>query len=149
MVIRLKRFWHLFIAVVAITYFSEQRSWTTPRLALPSAVDGWNLAGFQNCAKPVPAELRILHGARGARQVCSAEYEGSPEMRLTIYDMPGWPGGTAFGTFQGWQAKPGTMAFYKGNYFGVVEAPKADIKTLNRFTIAVEAALPPGAEGHW
>jgi hypothetical protein len=65
-------------------------------------------------------------------------------MRLTLYDMPEWPGATAFDAMQKWNRQPGKMAFYKGRFFGVVESsPEADTETLSRFIVALEAALPP------
>jgi hypothetical protein len=67
-------------------------------------------------------------------------------MTLTIYDMRAW-GGSAFDAWQKWQTEPGKMSFYKGRYFGVVESPTADMNTLNRFTVAIESALPSGSEG--
>jgi hypothetical protein len=67
-------------------------------------------------------------------------------MTLTIYDMPAW-GESAFDAWQKWQTQPGKMSFYKGRYFGVVESPNADMNTLNRFTVSIESALPPGSEG--
>lgn len=69
-------------------------------------------------------------------------------MRLTIYYMPGWAGAAAFDAFQKWQVQPGKIAFYKGHFFGVVESPKAELNTLNRFTVAVESTLPGGSEFH-
>jgi hypothetical protein len=71
-------------------------------------------------------------------------------MRLTLFDMPGWAGATAFDAFQKWPpAQPRKMGFFKGHYFGVVESAQADRAVLERFTTAVEAALPAGNEGHW
>jgi hypothetical protein len=142
----MKRLWHLLIAMAVIAFFSQLRSWTAPKLTMPPSAADWKLKGSQNCSKS--PDLRIWPGTKGARLACTAKYEGSPEMTLTLYDMQGWPGPTAFGAFQEWQARPGVTAFYKGGYFGVVEAPEADGKIMRRFTIAVESALPPGAEGH-
>jgi hypothetical protein len=71
-------------------------------------------------------------------------------MRLTLFKMPGWPGATAFDALQKWRpAQPGKVGFFKGRYFGVVESPQADRPTLDRFTVAVEGALPAGDEGRW
>ena len=141
-----KRLWHVVILGAAIAVSSEQRSCAAPSLALPSNAAEWNLAAPQNCVKPTPADLRIWRGTAGARRVCRAEYGNSLEMKLTIFDMPGWPGATAFDAFQKWQTQPRKMAFYKGRCFGVVESPTADRNPLDRFTIAVEASLPPGDE---
>ncbi len=40
------------------------------------------------------------------------------------------------------------MSFFKGRRFGVVESVNADPLVLERFVLAVEAALPPGDEWH-
>jgi hypothetical protein len=63
-------------------------------------------------------------------------------MTLTVYDLPQWGGG-AFDAWQKWQTQPGKMAFFKGRYFGVVESPAADLKTLDRFTTAAEGGAVP------
>jgi len=67
-------------------------------------------------------------------------------MTLTLYEMPGWAGATAFDAFQKWRRQPGKMAFYKGDSFGVVESSAADAQQIDRFTVAVMAALPRGSE---
>jgi hypothetical protein len=131
----MKRLWHLIIAMAAIAFFSQLRSWTTPALTLPPTAADWKREA-QDCAK-------------GARHTCTATYAGSPEITLTIYDMPGWPGPTAFGSFQEWQAQPGKVAFNKGRYFGIVEAPDGNAEAVHRFIAAIESTLPPGPEGHW
>ena len=128
----------------ALAVFSEQRSCAKPGPALPLTVAGWNMASPAQCAKPQQGDLGGWRGTAGARQVCRAHYGGSPEMRLTLYGMPEWPGATAFDAMQNWDRQPGKMAFYKGRFFGVVESsPEADMATLSRFIIALEAALPP------
>ncbi len=70
-------------------------------------------------------------------------------MTLTLYDMPGWAGATAFDALQKWQTRPGKMAFYKSDIFGVVESPGPDRRERNDFIAAVAAAPPPGAYGWW
>lgn len=134
----------------AIAVGSDLWVLATPSVQPPSAAAGWKLSAPADCVKPAPAELRVWRGTSGARRVCRAEYAGSPEMRLTLFDMPGWAGATAFDAFQKWPpAQPGKVGFFKGRYFGVVESPQADRAALERFTAAVEAALPAGSEGHW
>ena len=146
---RLKRLAYLCLLVTVIAIFSEQPSCATPIPALSPAAAEWKLSAPQICSTPLPAELRIWQGISQARRVCRAGYDGSPPMSLTIYCMPGGPGGTAFDALQRWRIQPGKMAFYKGPYFGVVESPQDDRNALNRFTVAVVSALPGGAEFHW
>lgn len=143
----MKRVWYVIIAAVAIGVFSGQRSCAEPVLALPPAADGWTLTAPQNCVKPVPASLLVWRGTAGARQACVAEYTGAPPMKLSIYDMPS-EFASAFDAAQKWSPQPGKMSFFKGQYFGVVESPSADGHTLERFVLAMEAALPAGNEGH-
>jgi hypothetical protein len=45
-------------------------------------------------------------------------------MTLTIYFMPN-EFASAFDAAQKWQPQPGKMSFFKGRYFGVVEASAA------------------------
>jgi hypothetical protein len=71
-------------------------------------------------------------------------------MRLTLYEMPGWAGATAFDAFQKWHpAASGNEGFFKGRYFGVVESELADGATLDRFTVAVEKAIPGKGDSRW
>jgi hypothetical protein len=141
----LKPLRHLVILVALITAGSvAQRSCIAPALALPQRVAEWSIVGKQSCAKPALAQFQIVHGTSGAQLVCRAEYAGAPEMTLTIYAMPGWPGPTAFGAFQDWQTgqrPPGTVTFYRPGYFGVVESLQADVTTLKRFATAAEATF--------
>jgi hypothetical protein len=134
------------LLAAGIAVSSDLLSYIAPSASLPATAAGWILSSPQDCAKPVPAQLRSLRGTAGARRVCHGEYGGSPQMTLTMYEMPQW-GGSAFDAWQKWQAQPGKMSFYKGRYFGVVESPGADMDALNRFTVAVESALPPASEG--
>jgi hypothetical protein len=135
----LKRFSQISLAAAAIAVCSDLLSYVHPSVSLPTGAGGWSLAAAQDCAKPVPAQLQIWRGISGASRVCRGVYRGSPEMTLTIYDLPRWGAG-AFDAWQKWQAQPGKMAFYKGRYFGVVESPGADMSTLDRFTTAIEGA---------
>jgi hypothetical protein len=41
------------------------------------------------------------------------------------------------------------MGFFKDRYFGVVESPQADRATLDRFTAAMEDALPGRGGSRW
>jgi len=134
-----KRLGRLFLVVAAIAVCSDLLSYMGPSVSLPPAAAGWSLAAAQDCARPTPAQLQAWRGISGARRVCRGVYRGSPEMILTIYDLPEWGAG-AFDAWQKWQTQPGKMAFYKGRYFGVVESPDADIRTLDRFITAVEGA---------
>ena len=144
----MKRLWHVAIAAAGIGIFANQRFRAEEAvLALPPAAGGWMFSAGQKCDQPVPAELQLWRGTAGARSVCRADYSGSPPMKLTIYYMPNQFAG-AFDAAQKWQAQPGKMSFFKGQYFGVVESPNADAFTLERFVLAVEATLPRGDEWH-
>jgi hypothetical protein len=144
----MKRAWLLVAVAILIGVFSGQRSCAQePAFALPPAADGWTLTPPQTCHKPVPAEYKTWRGTQGAHRVCRGEYVGSPAMKLTIYDMPN-EFASAFDAAQKWQPQPGKMGFFKGRYFGVVESPDADRRTIERFLLAVEATLPAGSEWH-
>lgn len=56
-----------------------------------------------------------------------------------------------FDAFQRWLSafRRGDAGFYKGCYFAVIESQQADAKALERFTQAIEQALPAGGEVHW
>jgi hypothetical protein len=71
-------------------------------------------------------------------------------MQLTLIDMPGTPGATAFDAWQKWPpGQLGKLGFYKGRFFGVVESAASDRKVLHLFTTAVEKTLPGSGEGRW
>jgi len=152
----LKRLGSVCLLAAGIAVCSDLLSYVAPSASLPAVAAGWTLSSPQDCAKPVPAQLRNQRGTdwrgtewrgtAGARQVCRGEYLGLPQMTLTIYDMREW-GASAFDAWQKWQTQPGKMSFYKGGYFGVVESPNADMNALNRFAVAIESVLPPGSEG--
>jgi hypothetical protein len=145
----MKRFWHVAILSAALAIFANQRfCGEESALALPPALAGWKLRVAESCVKPVPVELLVLRGTAGARQLCRAEYDGEPAMKLTLYDMPDLPGATAFDAEQKFPAQPGKMGFFKGHYFGVVESPGADREALNRFVLAVETTIPGHNEFH-
>ena len=61
-------------------------------------------------------------------------------MSVTVYEMPATT--IAFDNLQSWQAEQGKLAFYHGRYFGIVESPGTDQRTLNRFVSAFEKTLP-------
>lgn len=143
-----KRILGIAILLAAMAAGTDLWSWMRPSAGPPAAAAGWKLSAAADCVHAVPAELRGWRGISGARRVCRAEYAGSPGMRLTLFEMPEWPGATAFDAFQKWRpAQPGRMGFFKGCYFGVVESPEADRAALERFAIAVERALPGRGEG--
>jgi len=71
-------------------------------------------------------------------------------MQLTLIEMPGTPGATAFDAWQRWPpAQPGKLGFYKGRFFGVVESPASDRETLDLFTSDVQKTLSGSGEGRW
>ena len=116
-------------------------------LALPVETSGWKIAAPQTCMKPVPPAMKVWRGTAGARSVFTADYAGSPPMKLTIYYMPS-EFASAFDAEQKWSPQPGKRSFFKGSYFGVVEGDGADRLVLERFVGAIEAALPAGSEWH-
>jgi hypothetical protein len=137
----LKRISPILIAAAVIALGALLWSRITPALTLPATVAQWSIAGTQSCMKPAAANFSLWPGTSESRQVCRAEYTGSPAITLTIYDRPG---PTAFGLFQEWQTgqrQPGKLAFYYRGYFGVVESPSADMNTLDRFAAAAEETL--------
>jgi len=144
----MNRVWPVAIAAAALGIFANQRFCAAEAvLALPLSADAWKLQGNQQCDKPVPPSLQLWRGTAGARSVCRAEYAGEPPVRLTLYYMPN-QFASAFDAAQKWQPRPGKMSFFKGQYFGVAESAGAGPFVLERFVLAVEAALPPGDEWH-
>jgi hypothetical protein len=134
----------------ALAIGSDLWSIATPSVSPPATAAEWKLSAPADCVKSVPAELRAWRGTAGARRVCRADYTGTTTMRLTLFEMGSFPGASAFDAWQKWRpAQPGKMGFFKGRYFGVVESPQADRMTLDRFTVAVEKALPGGGQGRW
>jgi hypothetical protein len=145
-----KRILHIAILGAAIAIGMDLWSLATSAVNPPSAAGAWTLSGAADCVKSIPIELQTWRGIARARRVCRAEYAGSPTMRLTLVEMPEQPGASAFDAWQKWRpAQPGKLGFYKGRVFGVAESPLADQATLDRFTVAVEKALPRGSEGRW
>ncbi|MCU1236622.1 MAG: hypothetical protein JWP63_4589, partial [Candidatus Solibacter sp.] len=90
----------------------------------PESAAGWTLTSPPRCTTPVPPELQRWRGTNGARTVCLGDYTGAPPMTLPIYCMPN-EFASAFDAAQKWQPQPGKMSFFKGRYFGVVEASAA------------------------
>jgi hypothetical protein len=113
-------------------------------VTLPQKAGNATLAGPSAAVQPVPAEWTRWRGTSGATRAWQAKYTGPPDIALTLLEMPS--SAKAFDAFQMWQNQAGTMAFYKGQFFGVAESPGADMQTLNRFLLAIEAVLPPGDE---
>ena len=79
-------------------------------------------------------------GASGAEAAWVAIYAGQPNIRVTLQRMPSQTG--AFAKVQEWRPAAGKLAFYKGPYFGIVEADGADHPTMNRFATAFQGSLP-------
>jgi hypothetical protein len=127
----------------------EQRSCAVSAVTPPPKAASWSLAAPLDCERPVPARFQIWQGTANAWRVCRAVYDGPRTVTLTLYEMPERPGATAFDTWQKSRIEPGKLAFHKGRYFGVAQAPAADAAVLDGFVVAVEATLPPGSEGRW
>lgn len=138
------------VFVSAIGVAAEQRSCAASALTPPAIAAEWKLSSAVDCEKPVPSKFQIWDGTRGARRVCRATYDGGPvPITLTLFEMSGRPGASPFDAWQRARVEPGKMSFYKGAFFGVAQAPEADKPTLDRFVVAIEAALPRGGEGRW
>ena len=127
----------------------EIRMLATPYQDPPAGVPGWKLAAPAECGKAAPPDTQSWRGIAGARRVCRAQYTGDAEMRLTLFDMPGYPlGGGAFDAWQKWPPnQPGKIGFYTGRFFGVVESPGAGRATLDRFAVSMGKALTGGELG--
>jgi hypothetical protein len=136
----------------AISADSALRMFATPHKDPPSSVADWKLAAPFECGKAAPADAQSWRGIAGARRVCRAEYAGVAAIRLTLFDMPGYPFGP--GAFDAWQkwppGQPGRIGFYSGHYFAVAESASADRATLDRFAVSLSQALT-GSEpgGRW
>jgi hypothetical protein len=116
----------------------------------PPTAAQWKLSAPADCGRPLKVEIESWPGISGARRVCRATYVGPSKVRLTLFDMPEWPGATAFGAFQKWLSSgPGNMGFMKGRYFGVVDSPQSDSAGLERFRVSIEGTLPGKSENHW
>jgi hypothetical protein len=119
-----------------------------PRVNLPLIAAEWKLSAPADCGRPAKAEVQSWPGTSSTRRVCRAQYVGEADVRLTLFDMPA--DAAAFDAFQSWlPSRPGRVGFFKGHFFGVVESTQADRGALERFTAAIEKALPGESEGHW
>jgi hypothetical protein len=138
----MKRLWIVLVAGVAIEL---SRGYFTPRLeALPIAADGWSREN-QTAFDPVPPEIELWPETAHAVKAWKATYRGVAPVTFTLFALP-WSPGSAWDAIQRWRPAPGTRAFAKGRYFGVVESPGADQETLKRFIDNVLTGLPAGAE---
>ena len=137
------------IFTAAIGIGSQLSILATPYQDPPAQISGWKLAAPAECGRTIPADARAWRGVATSRRTCRAEYAGPVAMRLTLFDMPGYPvGGGAFDTWQKWPPdQPGKMGFFTGRFFGVVESPQADRATLDRFAVSVGKALTGGELG--
>ena len=139
---RIKRPWIVLVAGIAI---GCSRGYFTPRLeALPIAADGWSRV-TQTAFDPVPPEIEMWPETSHAVKAWKATYWGVAPVTLTLFALP-WSPGSAWDAIQRWRPSPGTRAFAKGSYFGVVESPAADQETLKRFIDNLLTGLPAGAE---
>jgi hypothetical protein len=135
----------LSIILIAGAAIELSRGYFTPRLeALPIAADGWSRES-QTAFDPVPPEIGLWPETSHAVKAWKATYRGVAPATLTLFALP-WSPGSAWDAIQRWRPAPGTRAFAKGRYFGVVESPGADQETLKRFIDNVLTGLPAGAE---
>jgi len=144
-----KRFLGIALFTAALAVGSEIRTLATPYRDPPAEVAGWKRMAPPECGKAAPPDARSWRGIGGARRICRAEYEGTPALRLTLFDLPGYPmGGGAFDAWQKWPPnQPGKLGFWSGRFFGVVESPGADRAALDRFAAALGKALTGGELG--
>jgi len=131
------------LVVAAVGIASDLWLRAAPKVNPPATAGEWKLSAPAECGAMAPADVRSWRGIAGARRICRAEYAGSPPMRLTLIEMPGDPGATAFDAFQKWgPARQGAECFFRGRYFGVVEAAGAEPAALRRYLDALDHALP-------
>lgn len=135
----------------AISVGASLRNWLTPYQNPPAAIEGWKLAVPGQCGKVLPADARNWRGIAAARRVCRAQYAGTPPVRLTLFDMPDYPGASPFDAWQKWPPnQPGKIGFYAGRFFGVAESEVAGPAALDRFAVALARALTGGEPaGRW
>jgi len=116
----------------------------------PAVVGTWKLDGRAYCVDGVPPDLPKLRGVARATRTCRAQYDGSPRIHVTLFVMPGGPGGGSFDAFQKWPPRqPGKLAFYRGRYFGIVEANGAAPDEIDSFTTSLALILVPGNDWIW
>jgi len=140
---------HIGLLTALLAAGSEIWLRATPTRDPPRAAGDWTLSGVPDCGKHLPSDRRQWRGISGARRICRARYQGPVPIQLTLVELPGTPGATAFDAWQKWPpSQPGKIGFYKGRFFGVVESA-ADRETLLRFTNALEEGLPGRGEGRW
>jgi len=111
------------------------------RPLLPAQVADWKMvANSLSCASAIPPNLNLSPDTAKARQVCTAQYVGNPNIAVTVYAMP--DSSAAFEAVQHWsQPQSGKGAFYQDNLFVIVESPSTDIPTLARFSNPLKSTL--------
>ena len=145
-----KRAWHIALLTVLLAIGSELWLRATPPQDPPRAAGNWTLSGPPDCGKRRTPDIRQWRGISGARRICRAQYQGPTPMELTLVEMPGTPGATAFDAWQKWPPDQlGKLGFYKGRFFGVAESAASDREALILFTSGIENGLPGSGEGHW
>lgn len=145
-----KRLLIVSILVAAIAIASDLWQIAPPGVNPPPTAAEWKLSAPADCGGPVKNEIQFWPEISGARRACRAEYDGPSAVRLTLFDMQERPGATALGAFQrSLFSGPGRAGFLKGRYFGVVDSQQADRAALQRFTVAIEKALPGESGGQW
>ena len=134
------------IAVAILFVFTFACMRVEYRPILPNQIADWHMtANSLSCASPVPAKLNISPDTAKARQACTVQYSGTPNINVTVYTMP--DSSTAFEAIQHWeQPDTGKGAFYKGNLFVIVESPSTDLPALARFANLLKPVLSPSAQ---
>lgn len=109
-----------------------------PDFQMPSQVEGsWNGKESRTLSiESAPEPARAL----GLVRVLRTDYEGTPTVRATVYEMKAETG--AFELMQKWRREPGTLSFHRSRFLVVVESPSGDVSVLNRFARAFERLLP-------
>ena len=147
-----KRLLGVAVFTVALGIGAEVRSLTAPYRDPPAEISGWRLGAAPVCGNSIPPDARGWRGVATARRICTAEYHGATAIRLTLFDLPGYPaGGGAFDAWQKWPPnQTGKVGFWMGRYFAVAESPEAERATLDRFAVSFARGLT-GSEpaGRW
>ncbi len=102
------------------------------RAALPETVDGWRRAAEARTQAPALLQSSL-------RRASAAEYQGAGKATVTIFELSS--SAAALDAVQRWRPEPGTVFFYKDNYFVTVRSNTADRRALGAFVRALEKRL--------
>jgi hypothetical protein len=105
-----------------------------PAQLLPESIAGvWRRTG----QRELPAAAAPEPPARGAvRRIAQADYAGPGKVEVTLYELTS--SGAALDAVQRYPHAPGTVFFYRDEYFAVVRWEKAEREALGEFVRALE-----------